>query len=80
MANEGKLPHVLVSVIYALLQVLLNIFLLAYIIPGNFNPVWVNVSMGTFFIAIYIPIKYGFSKRVERRVAKMAKHKLSQVK
>ena len=66
MANEGGLPHVLVSFIYAMLQALLNIFIFIVIIPGDFNLLWVNLAMALFFVSVYVPIKYGFSKKAEK--------------
>jgi UDP-GlcNAc:undecaprenyl-phosphate GlcNAc-1-phosphate transferase len=67
LANEGGLPHVLVSVLFALLQILLNIFLLTYIIPGQFDPVIVNIVMSIFFVSIYVPVKYSYSKLLNRK-------------
>lgn len=70
MANEGAMPHVRVSVIYAVVQVVLNIFIIGYLIPNQFDPVAVNIAMAVFFISIYTPIKYGFGKKVERGLKK----------
>lgn len=73
MANEGAIPHVRVSLIYALLQAVLNIFIIAYLIPHQFDPVVVNIVMGVFFVSIYTPVKYGFDKKVERGLKKHTK-------
>jgi UDP-N-acetylmuramyl pentapeptide phosphotransferase/UDP-N-acetylglucosamine-1-phosphate transferase len=74
MANEGKIPHVSVSLFYALIQLLLNIFLLAYVIPGQFDPVVVNALLALFFVSVYVPVKYGFGKIANRSTKKHNKH------
>lgn len=66
MANEGGLPHVLVSSIYALSQALLNVILIIVIIPGDFNLLWINLAMGLFLVSVYVPIKYAFRKKTEK--------------
>lgn len=73
MANEGAIPHVRVSMIYAGAQAILNVFILTYIVPSQFDPVLVHIIMALFFICIYTPIKYGFGKKVERSVKKHGK-------
>lgn len=74
MANEGKIPHVSVSLYYALFQLLLNVVLLAYIIPGQFDPVVVNTLMGLFFVIVYVPVKYGFEKKALKGAKKQSNH------
>ena len=64
LANEGGLPHVLVSVLFAFLQILLNIFILTYVIPGQYNPIIVNIVMSIFFVSLYVPVKYSYAKLV----------------
>lgn len=73
MANEGAIPHVRVSAIYAIIQIILNVFILGYLIPHQFDPVLLNIAMAIFFVCIYIPIKYGFGKKLERGVKKHGK-------
>ncbi|MBO3699068.1 glycosyltransferase family 4 protein [Roseivirga sp. E12] len=73
MANEGRLPHIFVSTIYATLQALLNVFLLVYVIPAEFNLVWVNISMALFLIFIYVPVKYVFMRRKESMITEHSK-------
>ncbi|GAB5522678.1 MAG: glycosyltransferase family 4 protein [Roseivirga sp.] len=73
MANEGAIPHVRVSAIYAIIQAMLNVFILGYIIPNQFDPVLLNIAMAVFFISIYVPIKYGFGKKLERSAKKHGK-------
>lgn len=68
MANEGAMPHIRVSAIYAMLQAVLNLFILGYLVPHEFDPVLLNIVMALFFISVYTPIKYGFGKKVERGV------------
>lgn len=73
MANEGAIPHVRVSAIYAVLQLILNAFILEYLVPHQFDPVLLNIAMALFFISIYVPIKYGFGKKLERGVKNQSK-------
>lgn len=73
MANEGAIPHVRVSIIYAVIQAVLNVFILGYLVPHHFDPVLLNIAMGLFFISVYVPIKYGFGKKVERNAKKHGK-------
>lgn len=73
MANEGAIPHVRVSAIYAIIQAVLNVFILGYIMPHEFDPVLLNIVMAVFFISIYIPVKFGFGKKLERSAKKQGK-------
>ncbi len=73
MANEGAIPHVRVSAIYAITQAVLNVFIIGYIMPHEFNPVLLNIVMAVFFISIYVPVKYGFGKKLERGAKKHGK-------
>lgn len=63
MANEGKIPHLLVSSIYALSQLVLNYLLINYIIPSQVNPFITNGILAISFLLIYIPTKLYFHKK-----------------
>lgn len=73
MANEGSMPHVRVSAIYAIIQTVLNVFILGFLVPGQFDPVLVNIALALFSISVYAPIKYGFGKKVERGIKRPGK-------
>jgi UDP-GlcNAc:undecaprenyl-phosphate/decaprenyl-phosphate GlcNAc-1-phosphate transferase len=62
MANEAKIPHVLVSVLFAIAQLTLNVILILYIIPQGWNSVILSLVIAISLLIIYIPLKYFFLK------------------
>lgn len=70
LVNEYKLPHVTVSVIYAVVQFILNLFLVLWIIPSN------NSLLALMYLVIkgctYLIIKLSLMKRLKISVVNNA--------
>ena len=66
LANEMKLPHVLVSIIYAIAQLVLNAGLVFFIIPlkSNLLAVLYLVFQGL----VYLVLKYSVLSRINKRI------------
>ena len=63
MANEGKIPHLAVSTIYALVQLVINAVLIGYVFPNQLNPIYVTLAFAVIFLLTYIPLKYHFYQK-----------------
>lgn len=65
MANEGGISHLKVSALYAILQIVLNVLIIGYIVPGEFNPLLIHFLLALIGVSIYILVKIGFIKRAQ---------------